>query len=203
MDIKVGSIIIMSLLLTTILSSQRIVAQETNYTPANNIMLLSVSKPITPVKSKYTKVLIENHSLKLPKTNMNSIANARLALKFINGYVLKSKCIFSFNTIVGPRNKSKGFLWAPLITGFGWGGGVCKASTVLYQAARDAGLEIIERNNHTKIVPYAKPGDDAMVSYGTSDNRFKNNNFDIQINCSLGSDCIAHVQIYKLVYEKI
>ena len=45
----------------------------------------------------------------------------------------------------------------------------------MYNAARGAGLEIEERHQHSKEVPYVNAGDDATVSfYGDEDLKFKN-----------------------------
>ncbi len=156
----------------------------------------------TPIDlNDYSKVLIEDHSLTFPNPVAASIANAKLALEYVNGYVLMKGATFSFNDVVGERTSKRGFVVGPLIRGEGLGGGVCKSSTALYQAARDAKLMIIERHNHSEAVPYAKQGDDAAIAYGIYDNRFKNNtNYDLIINCSLTGN-VANVKIYKLILQ--
>jgi hypothetical protein len=104
--------------------------------------------------------------------NFNAIYAARL----IDGTVLKPGEAFSFNQILGPRTIERGYavgqnsLNEPDV-----GGGICREATVVYQAAKDAGLEIIERNTHTPYVNYALPGEDAAVQYGLYDMRFINN----------------------------
>ena len=57
----------------------------------------------------------------------------------------------------------------------GYGGGVCQASSTLYNAALKAGLTITERHPHSKPVHYVPAGKDATVSYGDQDLRFINN----------------------------
>jgi len=56
----------------------------------------------------------------------------------------------------------------------GCGGGVCQVSTTIYQAAKAAGLLIVERHDHQKEVQYAPLGEDAAVNYGSLDMQFRN-----------------------------
>lgn len=74
--------------------------------------------------------------------------NIALAAEKLNGTVLEAGEILSFNKRVGPRTAKNGFLEAPIIKAGeyvpGLGGGVCQASTTLYNAALLAGLEIKE-----------------------------------------------------------
>ena len=60
------------------------------------------------------------------------------------------------------------------------GGGVCQVSSTLYNAILKSNLVITERRNHSKIISYVPMGQDAMISYGVSDLKFKNN-FDYPI----------------------
>ena len=57
----------------------------------------------------------------------------------------------------------------------GVGGGVCQASTTLYNACLVSGLEIVEANPHSLKSSYVSPGFDAMVNFGSSDLKVKNN----------------------------
>jgi len=186
---------------------------------------VEVSKPLpktaAEIKAEYLstydpsrKFLIEDHSLQLPH-NKGTI-NARRAAEIIMekggqgklGYVLMPYEIFSYNDVVGERTITAGFVDGTLhITNEkgeveminSVGSGVCRTSTALYQAARDADLKIIERNSHEFEQPYAKQGDDATVWYGNLDNRFQNNkNNPILIQCSVDSADIANVQIYQM-----
>ena len=54
------------------------------------------------------------------------------------------------------------------------GGGICVTSTALMQCARDAGMTIVEKHDHSKRVGYAVPGDEASVSYGALNLVFAN-----------------------------
>lgn len=96
--------------------------------------------------------------------------NIRRAFEFINGYVLQPGKTFSFNGVVGERTEKNGFF--PAIEYaygehvMGIGGGVCQASTTLYQAAVCAGLSIVKREPHSDAVSYTEYGKDATVYWG-------------------------------------
>jgi hypothetical protein len=101
--------------------------------------------------------------------------NAIFAAKLIDGKILRPGEVFSFNQILGPRTVERGYAVGQNSNGDpDVGGGICREATVVYQAARDAGLNIIERNTHTPYVKYALPGEDAAVQYGLYDMRFAN-----------------------------
>lgn len=112
----------------------------------------------------------------------NRNKNIQHAFDYINGYVLESGKTFSFNNVVGERTEARGFLPAiEYVYGEhveGCGGGVCQASTTLYQAAVCAGLQIVKREPHSDAVSYADYGKDATVYWVGKrkiDFSFKNN----------------------------
>ena len=104
--------------------------------------------------------------------------NIALAAEKLNGTVLEAGEILSFNKRVGPRTAKNGFLEAPIIKAGeyvpGLGGGVCQASTTLYNAALLAGLEIKEYHPHSLASGYIEPSFDAMVSGASCDLKIKN-----------------------------
>ena len=125
--------------------------------------------------------------------------NIRHALcDFVNGYKLAPGETFSFNTVVGYRTAERGFYPAQeIVYGNyveGYGGGVCQASTTLFQAALCANLQIVERRPHSEKVRYTELGLDATVylekgSKHNKDFRFKNNtNGDIYIFATVEKD---------------
>ncbi len=108
--------------------------------------------------------------------------NIRRAFELINGYKLEPNKIFSFNGVVGERTPENGFFPAiEYVYGEhveGYGGGVCQASTTLYQAAVCAGLQVLKREPHSDKVSYSDLGKDATVYwYGKRriDLTFRNN----------------------------
>jgi len=102
--------------------------------------------------------------------NAASRGNVRLALNYFNAMAVYPGDTISFNTVVGPRNETSGFQAAPEYAGNetveGIGGGVCQASTTLYNAVIRAGMTIIDRKAHSMTVSYVKPSQDAAVEYG-------------------------------------
>ena len=107
-----------------------------------------------------------------------SRSNVRLALEHFNLFAVYPGDTVSFNDVVGPRTEAAGFKKAPEYAGsneeMGIGGGVCQASTTLYDAIIQAGMTIIERNRHTMTVAYVEPSLDAAVNYGKKDLVFRN-----------------------------
>ena len=111
----------------------------------------------------YATTEISRHS----EENRNN--NIRLAFDYINSYgsVIQPNGTFSFNKVVGKRTPERGFYPATeYVYGEheeGYGGGVCQASTTLYQAAVRAGMQILERRPHSDSVSYTEYGKDATV----------------------------------------
>lgn len=93
--------------------------------------------------------------------------NIRRCFELISGYTLDPGKTFSFNTVVGERSTQNGFF--PAIEYIndehveGIGGGACQASTTLYQAAVEAGMQIVSRRPHSDSVSYSDYGKDATV----------------------------------------
>lgn len=111
--------------------------------------------------------------------NVNRVTNIKLAAAKINGRIVLPGDTFSFNDIVGPRERQFGFKEAmELVDGElvpGIGGGVCQVSSTLYNAALYANLAVIERYNHSKPLVYIPLGRDATVAFGALDFKFSNN----------------------------
>ncbi len=114
--------------------------------------------------------------------------NVRLAGEKCNVILLPGE-EFSYNQTVGKRTKENGFGEAGAYlngeTVQEVGGGVCQASSTLYNAVVLANLEVTERTNHTYISSYVPIGRDATVSWGGPDFKFKNNrDYPIKIEAS-------------------
>ncbi|HAJ77723.1 MAG TPA: hypothetical protein DCO89_01465 [Clostridiales bacterium] len=126
--------------------------------------------------------------------------NVTVALKKINGTVVKPNEIVSFNRLTSPQDASGGYQNAIIILNGvytnGMGGGICQASTTLYNALVLANLEIEEVHKHTIPVHYVEHALDAMISDGYADLIFKNtSNDDIYIKSFVKGDD-AVVEIY-------
>jgi VanW like protein len=107
------------------------------------------------------------------------IHNLRQAIAHINGIEIPAGGIFSFWEQVGQPSQLRGFTEGrelregciiPTV-----GGGLCQLSNALYDAALQAGLEIIERHAHTQVIPgsLAEQGRDATVFWNYVDLRFR------------------------------
>ena len=124
--------------------------------------------------------IIGTYSTKLTDKTEGRVHNIKLAISKLDGTKVNPGEIFSFNDTIGPREEKDGYKEAIIFDGHGnktqgFGGGVCQVTSTLYNAARGAGLEIIERHEHSREVPYVNEGDDATVSfYGNEDLKFKN-----------------------------
>jgi len=107
------------------------------------------------------------------------VHNVKLALAALDGQVIAPGKEFSFNQAVGPWTADRAYVQAPVSYAgektLDWGGGVCQASTALYNAALLAGLPIRERHRHHWPTTYAPPGQDAAVAYPNIDLRIANN----------------------------
>jgi len=103
--------------------------------------------------------------------------NITLALESFDGLVVQPGDTVSFNRVVGPRTRQREYEEAKIIIDGefvpGVGGGVCQASTTLFNAVLLAGLKIVESHNHSLAISYVPLGRDAMVS-SAADFKFKN-----------------------------
>ncbi|WP_010252438.1 VanW family protein [Acetivibrio cellulolyticus] len=105
--------------------------------------------------------------------------NVHLAARYLAGTIVKTGEVFSQNQKVGPYTLDRGFQKGPTYAGTQLittvGGGVCKIASTLYNVAILSNLQVVERYNHNMPVPYVPYGQDATVSYGAKDFKFKNN----------------------------
>lgn len=107
------------------------------------------------------------------------VHNLRLALRGIDGVEVAAGETFSFWRQVGRPSRLRGFVPGRelregcLISSSG--GGLCQLSNALYEAAQQAGFEIVERHAHSRIVPGSRAalGRDATVFWNYVDLRFR------------------------------
>lgn len=128
--------------------------------------------------------------------------NIKVALKSLDGIVIDEGEIFSFNEITGKRNEENGYMQAKIIKNgtfaLGFGGGVCQVSTTLYNACLLSDLEIIEATPHSLPVSYVEPSFDAMVSFGVSDLKVRNNSGGKIIITTCSDNDICKIKIFGL-----
>ncbi len=156
---------------------------DTKLFESNNI---EIEVPIQNILPNVTKIDLEKSvkkrsefSTNYEKSSQDRKFNVRHALEAFNGLKIEPNQEISFNNTTGPRNAENGYKKANIILNGvyveGYGGGVCQASTTLYNALLCADIEILEVNKHTLPSSYIWLGFDAMVSEGVSDLRFVNN----------------------------
>ncbi len=143
--------------------------------------------PVSVTPAKVTKEVLDralfrdvlaSASTSLNTGNTDRTNNVTLAAQYINGTILNPGDEFSYNDVVGPRTTERGFKAAGAYSNGKLidevGGGVCQPSSTLYMAVLRADLEVTERSNHSLTVAYTPLGEDATVSYGSLDFKFKN-----------------------------
>jgi len=107
------------------------------------------------------------------------VENLRRAARAFHGVEIPAGKVFSFWRQLGRTTRAKGFTdgrelregcLVPAV-----GGGLCQLSGLLYQAALEAGLEIVERHAHSRVLPgsAAEQDLDATVFWNYVDLRFK------------------------------
>ena len=104
--------------------------------------------------------------------------NLQLACRRLNGYVIMPKAVVSFSEIVGEGSAKNGFVNGRVLyrdeVRYEPGGGLCQASTTLFNALLAAGFIIVERHRHLQPVTYVPLGLDATIRYGKKDLKMKN-----------------------------
>ncbi len=125
----------------------------------------------------------------------NKRRNLRLAAEALHRTTLHPGEIFSFARIIGPPIAPRGYRHGRTLMGgevaASIGGGLCQLSGLLYLAALECGLEIVERHPHsidiyTDLTRFAPLGADAAVVYGHRDLRFRNpHDLPIAFRCTI------------------
>ncbi len=124
----------------------------------------------TEVLSKYTS--------KITDQDRNRLNNVHLAASKINGVIINPGDTFAYLSYVEPITVEGGYKTANVYANGkieqDIGGGVCQVSSALYSAILNANIEVVKRYAHSLTVGYVPLGQDATVSSGEIDFRFKN-----------------------------
>ncbi|MFD2261325.1 VanW family protein [Lacibacterium aquatile] len=124
---------------------------------------------------------------------LGKVENLRVAARHLDGLRIPTGEVFSFWRQVGRPVRSRGFVegrelrqgcLVPTVAG-----GICQLSNSLFQVARQAGQEIVERHGHSQQIPDAAfgPGEDATVFWSYVDFRFRAKG-DVVLRVSLSAD---------------
>lgn len=131
-------------------------------------------------KAEHATNLLAERTTNYFHASPSQAKNIELIAKRLNGTVVKPGQTFSYNKLLGPYTEANGYGWGRAFSGDrivpSMGGGVCQGASTLYSALiRTQGYQIVERHNHSLLVPYLPPGEDATVSMSSRlDFRFKN-----------------------------
>lgn len=159
----------------------QILASMENKEGAIKVIPLILSQPKvldSDIKPYIFRDTLHSTSTTFSTSNVNRAHNIRIAASKIDGTVLASGEIFSYNQVVGPRTPELGYKAANTYVGGkiveGIGGGICQVSSTLYNSLLFSDLEVLERTNHQFTVSYIPLGHDAAVDYSGVDLKFRN-----------------------------
>lgn len=153
-----------------------LVSGETSFT----LPIIELSPTLSSEQAASAMDPIVEFSTDVSFRTYNSRYNVRKALSCFNGFCVHPGETVSFNEIVGERSENNGWMeateYAANNSVKGFGGGVCQASSTLYNAViRALGYEsIITRNPHSMTVTYLDPGLDAAVTNTNKNFIFQN-----------------------------
>ena len=135
------------------------------------------------------------HSSPERRTN---VANA--AAK-IDGAVVPAGGTFSFLNTLGSISEDNGFVGGLIISGGrtvdGLGGGVCQVSTTTFRALYQAGMPVVERNQHSYRVGYYEPrvGFEAAVYDPGVDLKMKNDTGGTVLMRAVNNDAQSRLEV--------
>ncbi|NMB26489.1 MAG: hypothetical protein GX987_00360 [Tissierellia bacterium] len=173
----------------------------------NVYVLNNIEIPVEDIIPQKTKALLSRvngvigeFSTSFKGSSSDRVENIRISSKAVSNKLIMPGDTVSFNQTTGPREKKYGYREAIVILEGdftpGVGGGVCQTSTTLYNALLLANVTIVERSHHSIPAKYVKFGQDAAVSYGHMDLKFRNDfDYPIYINSRVSGD-----RVYFYVY---
>lgn len=162
-------------------------------------------------KLKQNTILRASAETSLANSEANRRFNVIKALQCFNGLEVAPNQEISFNSVLNSKHNGIPYKDAIVIQNGefvrGVGGGICQASTTIFNAVLLAGLEITEAHTHTLPVGYVERGFDATVNDATLDLKFKNStNYPIYFACGAnGTNVYAKIygeDMHGITYSK-
>ena len=150
-----------------------------------------------PERGRWTQVIHDTATAEAKRHNL------RVAAESLHRTVVRPGEVFSFARVVGPPIAPRGFREGRTLVGgevaASIGGGLCQLSGLLYLAALECGLGIVERHPHsldiyTDATRFAPLGADATVVYGHRDLRIRNT-----LAAPIGFRCTVETQAISLL----
>ncbi len=131
-----------------------------------------------PLHAASELVTVSSYTTSIEDQDSGVKTNIVIASGKLNGTVIRTGEIFSFNRTVGDGSAANGFLTGRVLyqdtVAYESGGGICQVSSTLFNAMLLAGFDITERHRHSHPVRYVPLGLDATIRYGKKDLRMKN-----------------------------
>jgi len=128
------------------------------------------------IKNRYT--VKGSCTTSMRGSSSNRINNIKIAVGNINMMALYPGQEVSISEAFKPRTRENGYREAGAYfngkTIQSTGGGICQASSTIYNAAMNSGLTVLERHPHSMSVSYLPLGLDAAIASGTKDLRIRN-----------------------------
>lgn len=155
--------------------------QEWDHNPCNIPLDIAVDEPHGSAQElSVVQDLLGTFTTSYSTSGASRSANVENGARLINGVTLYPGEEFSTYDAVSPFTVKNGYHMAgSYLNGKvvdSLGGGICQASTTLYNAVLKAELEITERHNHSMIVSYVDPSADAAIAESSGkDFKFVNN----------------------------
>ena len=172
---------------------------------SNNIRVdLKFKEEIPTITKEYNENLtkkISSFETNVSDSTGGRKHNVKRALSTFNGFILEPHTQVSFNEMIGEHTLENGYKTATIIYNGeftdGIGGGICQASSTLYNALLKGGVEINEVHKHSLPVRYVPLGLDAMVAEHTADLKFTNtSDYPIYIHTYYDEDSVG-VDLYS------
>ncbi len=161
-------------------TAQALTAAALKTSGRTTAVVLEIIEPdlsTTEAQAMGIRQLLSSYTTKWEGTADRQI-NVRITTKYASDVIVAPGDTYDFDRQIGPRTEARGYKPAPGITKGELedvlGGGICQVSTTLFNAAFFAGLEIVERKNHSIYIDHYPRGRDATVSAGGPNMRFRN-----------------------------
>lgn len=152
---------------------------------------------VTETEAEIDKAMVKKNTVLLATystvsyNTANGTENMGVALEACNGSVIEPGGVWSFNECTGDSNlESNGYKPATVIANGkleqGIGGGICQASSTIYNAAIRANLDVEERYPHLWASTYVPTGLDATIDYPNLDLKLSNpTDYQMFLECKL------------------
>lgn len=124
------------------------------------------------------KDLLGSFSTDFSSSAEGRATNVKNGCSKIDGTLLYPGDMFSVYDTISPFTEENGYATASAYANGkvvdSIGGGICQVSTTLYNAVIRAELTVTMRYNHSMLVSYVEPSDDAAIASGIKDLQFVN-----------------------------